>query len=144
MAAVLPSSPVKRDAGCRARAGQASRRGSAWRPSCCASVGAAGAGSLQPVPGCWGSAGLRHARVAGRGVSPVSAACSLPSGLLLDDSQMVIALLLFPVTFVTLGRQSAESEIEAGVRDVAGRVGTLGNNTGFKARPFTDLICIWK
>jgi len=55
---------------------------------------------------------------------------------------MVIALLLFPVTFVALGRQSAE--MEAGVRDVAGRVGTPGIYAGFKARPFTGLICIWK
>lgn len=125
-------------------AGFVAQLGSAWHPSCLAPAGAAGAGSLEHLPGYWGLAGLRHALVVGCGVSPVSGACSFPSGVLLDDSQMVIALLLFPVTFVTQGRQSTEPEIEAGVRDVAGRVRTPGNNTGFKARPFTDLICIWK
>lgn len=109
----LPSSPATCDAGCLAHAAQAARL----------SVSRAVPPRVPPGPGpCtlaspWGSAGLRHTGVMGCGVSPLPASCAFPSGLPLDDSQMVIALLLFPVTFVTLGRRSAESEIEAGVRD---------------------------
>lgn len=72
----------------------------------------------------------------GSWVSGVLAALSLPPKLRLDDSQMVVALLLFPLTFVALERQSTESEIEDGVRAAVGRVGTQGNNADFKAGPF--------
>lgn len=42
--------------------------------------------------------------MAGSWVSPVSAARSFSSGLLLDDSQMVIALLLFPCNLCYSGK----------------------------------------